>query len=54
MDIGINKDEAQLIVDSILYTLKMGMKNYIDIYYPKAEIPQLLTQLEFVIQCEKD
>lgn len=54
MNIGINRDEAQLIADSILYTLKMGMKDYVNICYPKAEISQLLTQLEFVIQCEKD
>lgn len=52
MNIGINKDEAQLIYDSITYTLKMGMKQYINICYPKAEIPQLLTQLELVIQIE--
>lgn len=47
MNIGVNKDEAQLI-----YTLKMGMDQHIDICYPKAEIPQLLTQLELVIQIE--
>ena len=52
MDIGINKDEAQLIYDSLIYTLKMGMKHHINICYPKAEIPQLLTQLELVIQTE--
>ena len=52
MDIGINRDEAQFIYDSIIYTLKMGMRNYVNICYPKAEIPQLLVQLSFVIQCE--
>lgn len=52
MDIGINRDEAQLIYDSLIYTLKMGMDQHIDICYPKAEIPQLLTQLELVIQIE--
>lgn len=52
MNIGINKDEAQLIYDSIIYTLKMGMKHHINICYPKAKIPQLLTQLELVIQIE--
>lgn len=25
MNIGVNKDEAQLIYDSLIYTLKMGM-----------------------------
>ena len=52
MDIGINKDEAQLIYDSIIYSLEAGMKRYIDICYPKAEIPQLLAQLNLVIQIE--
>lgn len=52
MDIGVNKDEAQLIYDSIIYTLNMGMKTYVDICYPKAEIPQLLTQLKLAIQIE--
>lgn len=52
MNIGINKDEAQLIYDSLIYTLKMGMKQYIDICYPEAEISQLLTQLKLVIQME--
>ena len=52
MDIGVNKDEAQLIYDSLIYTLKMGMGQHINICYPKAEIPQLLTQLELAIQIE--
>lgn len=52
MNIGVNKDEAQLIYDSIIYALKMGMKRYIDFCYPKAEISQLLTQLELAIQIE--
>ena len=52
MDIGINKDEAQFIYDSIISFLKMGMNQYIDICYPKAEIPQLLTQLKLAIQIE--
>lgn len=52
MDIGVNKDEAQFIYDSIIYTLKMGMGQYVDFCYPKAEIPQLLTQLELAIQIE--
>lgn len=52
MNIGINKDEAQLIYDSIISFLKVGMNQYIDICYPEAEIPQLLTQLKFVIQIE--
>lgn len=52
MDIGVNKDEAQLIYDSLIYTLKMGMGQYVNICYPKAEIPQLLTQLKLVIQIE--
>lgn len=52
MDIGINKDEAQLIYDSLIYTLKMGMGQYVGFCYPKAEISQLLTQLELVIQIE--
>lgn len=52
MDIGINRDEAQFIYDSIIYTLKMGIGNYVDICYPKAEISQLLTQLQLIIQIE--
>lgn len=52
MNIGVNKDEAQLIYDSIIYALKMGMERYIDFCYPKTEIPQLLTQLELAIQIE--
>lgn len=52
MNIGVNKDEAQLIYDSIIYALNIGMKTYVDICYPKAEIPQLLTQLELAIQIE--
>ena len=52
MDIGVNKDEAQLIYDSLVYTLKMGMGQYVDFCYPKAEISQLLTQLKLVIQIE--
>ena len=52
MNIGVNKDEAQFIYDSIIYALKMGMERYIDLCYPKAEIPQLLTQLELAIQIE--
>jgi hypothetical protein len=52
MNIGVNKDEAQFIYDSIIYALKMGMRTYVDICYPKAEIPQLLTQLELAIQIE--
>lgn len=43
MNIGVNKDEAQLIYDSIISALKMGMERYIDFCYPKTEIPQLLT-----------
>ena len=43
MDIGVNKDEAQFIYDSLIYALKMGMGQYVNICYPKAEIPQLLT-----------
>lgn len=54
MDIGTNRDEAQLIYDSIIYTLKMGMKDYVKMCYPRAEIPQLMTQLSFVMQCEKE
>ena len=50
MDIGINRDEAQLIYDSIIYAVKMGMRTDIDVYYPNADIPQLLTQLSLVIQ----
>lgn len=50
MDIGINRDEAQLIYDSIIYPVKMGVRTYIDVYYPNADIPQLLTQLSLVIQ----
>lgn len=50
MNIGINKDEAQFIYDSIIYALKMGMRTYVDVYYPNADIPQLLTQLSLVIQ----
>lgn len=52
MDIRINKDEAQLIYDSIIYALNMGMRAHLDVYYPKAEIPQLLTQLSLAIQIE--
>lgn len=52
MEIGVNKDEAQFIYDSVIYALKNGMGEYANICYPKAEIPQLLTQLSFVIQCE--
>ena len=52
MNIGVNKDEAQLIYDSIIYTLKMGMEQYTNICYPKAGISQLLTQLELAIQIE--
>lgn len=52
MDIGVNKDEAQLIYDSLIYTLKMGMGQHVNFCYPKAEIPQLLTQLELAIQIE--
>lgn len=52
MNIGINKDEAQLIYDSIIYALSMGMRTYLDIYYLNADIPQLLTQLSLVIQSE--
>lgn len=52
MDIGVNKDEAQFIYDSIIYALNMGMRTYVDIYYPNADIPQLLTQLSLVIQSE--
>lgn len=52
MDIGVNKDEAQLIYDSLIYTLKMGMGQYVNFCYPEAEISQLLTQLKFVIQIE--
>lgn len=37
MNIGVNKDEAQLIYDSIIYALKMGMERYIDFCYPKLK-----------------
>lgn len=50
MNIGVNKDEAQLIYDSIIYALNMGMRTYLDAYYPNVNIPQLLTQLSLVIQ----
>lgn len=36
MDIGINKDEAQLIYDSLIYTLKMGMGQYVDFLLSKS------------------
>lgn len=52
MEIKINKDEAQFIYDSIIYALKIGMRNYVKMCYPKAEIPQLLTQLSHIIQSE--
>lgn len=52
MNIGINRDEAQFIYDSIIYALKMGLGTYTDICYPEAEISQLLTQLSLVIQSE--
>lgn len=52
MDIGVNKDEAQFIYDSLIYSLKMGMGQYVNICYPRAEIPQLLIQLELAIQIE--
>lgn len=50
MNIGVNKDEAQFIYDSIIYALNMGMRTYVDLYYSNADIPQLLTQLSLVIQ----
>lgn len=50
MNIGINKDEAQFIYDSIIYALNMNMRTYVDVYYPNADISQLLTQLSLVIQ----
>lgn len=52
MDIGVNKDEAQFIYDSLIYTLKMDMGQYVNFCYPEAEIPQLLTQLKLAIQIE--
>lgn len=52
MEIKINKDEAQFIYDSIIYALKIGMRNYVKMCYPKAEIPQLMTQLSLVMRCE--
>ena len=51
MQLGINKDEAELILYAILYYMKNGGSKYLYLLYPNAELNVLIRELEIIIQC---
>ena len=51
MQLGINKDEAELILHSILYYMANGGGKYLDLLYPNADLNALIKELGIIIQC---
>ena len=51
MQLGLNKDEAELILCAILYYMKNGGGKYLDLLYPNAGLGTLIRELEIIIQC---
>lgn len=51
MQLGVNKDEAELILYAILYYIKNGGGKYLDLLYPNADLNTLIRELEIIIQC---
>lgn len=51
MQLGVNKDEAELILYAILYYMKNGGIKYLDLLYPNADLNALIRELETIIEC---
>ena len=49
MEIGLNLDEALYVKSAIVSTLKQQNKDELAIFWPDADIPNLLRQLELII-----
>ena len=49
MEIGLNLDEALYVKSAIVSTLKHQNKEELGIFWPNADIPNVLRQLELII-----
>ena len=49
MELGLNLDEALYVKSAIISTLKHQNKEDLDIFWPNADIPNVIRQLEVII-----
>lgn len=49
MELGLNLDEALYVKSAIISTLKKQNKEELGIFWPNADIPNVIRQLEVII-----